>query len=110
MQKMIIVFQGLFELVGLSAFLLGYFIGIEWLMIFGGIMVVLDDVIEIFMGILNPIFPVILAIFLAIIFSPWYIGIFWASTVFKILGIPTDLIKIFTPQKIIEKYGKKRFW
>lgn len=106
MKKMIIVFQGLFELVGLSAFLLGYFIGIEWLIILGGIMVVLDDVIEIFMGILNPIFPIILAIILAIIFSPWYIGIFWASSVFKIIGIPTYLIKIFTPQKIINKIIK----
>jgi hypothetical protein len=44
--------QGLFELVGLGGFLVGYFADIWWLMMLGGCLVVLDDVIEIGMGIL----------------------------------------------------------
>ena len=103
MSTIIIIFQGLFELVGLGSFLAGYFIGLKWLMLIGGVLVVLDDVIEIFMGILNPLFPVILAITLAIIFNPWYVGVFWASAAFKVLGIPTSFIKIFAPQKIMKK-------
>ncbi len=99
----IVVFQGLFELIGLGSFLFGYFADLNLLMIIGGILVVLDDVIEILMGVLNPLFPIILAIALVIIFSPWYVGIFWATASFKVLGIPTSLIKIFQPQRIIKK-------
>lgn len=106
MPTVVIIFQGLFELIGLGSFIVGYFIGLKWLMLFGGILVVLDDVIEIFMGILNPLFPAILAIVLAIIVTPWYVGVFWASAAFKVLGIPTSFIKIFAPQKIKEKASR----
>jgi hypothetical protein len=99
----IVFVQGLFELLGLSAFFIGYFTNIWWLMMLGGCLVVLDDVIEIAMGILNPLFPVILAIILAIILTPWYVGIFWASAAFKVLGIPTSLRKIFTPRLFVEQ-------
>jgi len=106
MPIVIIIFQGLFEIIGLCTFLFGYFGELKWLMIIGGILVVLDDVIEIFMGILNPLFPVIFAIALAIILTPWYVGVFWASASFKVLGIPTSFIKIFAPQKIMEKASR----
>jgi hypothetical protein len=106
MPTAIIIFQGLFELIGLSNFFIGYFVDLRWLMVIGGIIVVLDDVIEIFMGILNPLFPVILAIILAILFTPWYVGVFWASAVFKVLGIPTSIMKIFAPQKIMRKVSR----
>jgi hypothetical protein len=105
---LVLVFQGLFELTGLFAFLMGYFAGITSLMLFGGILVVLDDVIEIFMGILNPLFPVLLAIVLAIVFTPWYVGVFWASTAFKVLGIPGSFRKIFAPYKLIEEVEHQR--
>lgn len=103
MQKLVIVVQGLFELIGLGAFLTGFFLEIGWLMVTGGILIVLDDVIEIATGILNPMFPVVLAVVLAIIVTPWYVGIFWASSGFKVLNIPTALIKVITPKKILEK-------
>lgn len=63
-------------------------------------MVVLDDVIEIAMGVLNPLFPVGFAVILAFAISPWYMGIFWASVVFKVLGIPQALIKVFMPGRV----------
>jgi len=94
----IVFIQGLFELIGLGGFLLGYFADTWWLMVVGGCLVVLDDVIEISMGILNPLFPVFLAIILAVLLSPWYVGVFWASAAFKVLGIPTSLKKVFTPR------------
>lgn len=97
----VLVIQGLFEILGLSGFLVGYFADIKWLLITGGLLVVLDDVIEIAMGILNPVFPVILAIVLAFVFSPWYVGIFWASSAFKVLNIPSSLMKIFTPMRTL---------
>jgi len=95
----IVFIQGLFELVGLGGFLVGYFSDIWWLMMVGGCLVVLDDVIEIGMGILNPLFPVLLAIVLAFFLTPWYVGVFWASAAFKVLGTPISLRKVFTPRR-----------
>jgi len=89
--------QGLVELVGLGSFLIGYFGGIWWLRVLGGCLVVLDDIMEISMGVLNPLFPIALAILLAIVLSPWYVGVF--SAAFKVLGIPTSLKKVFTPKQ-----------
>lgn len=67
----IVFIQGLFELVGLCSFFVGYFADIWWLMIVGGCLVILDDVIEISMGILNPLFPVIFATFDGIKVGEW---------------------------------------
>ena len=99
----IIFIQGIFEIVGFGGFVTGYFTDMAWLMILGGCLVVLDDIIEIGMGVLKPLFPVLLAIGLAIVFTPWYVGIFWASAAFKVLGIPASLSKIFTPRKFFAK-------
>ena len=99
----IILIQGIFEIVGLSGFVTGYFMNMRWLIILGGCLVVLDDIIEIGMGVLKPLFPILLAIVLAIVFSPWYVGIFWASAAFKVLGIPASFLKIFTPRRFIAK-------
>lgn len=91
-------FQGLFELVGLGSFLGGYFGEIWWLMVFGGVLAVLDDVIQIGMGVLSPGFPVLLAIVLASVFTPWYVGVFWASGGFKVFNIPIIFRQVFTPR------------
>lgn len=103
MQLAVIFLQGLFDLVGLGGFLGGYFAKIWWLMVLGGCLVVLDDIIEMGLGILNPLFPIVLAVFLASLLSPWYVGVFWASAAFKVLGIPTSLRKVFTPRRMLEK-------
>ncbi len=96
----VIVIQGLFEVTGLFGFIFGFFFDISWLMIISGILLVLDDIIEIALKTLNPVFPILLAIALAIIISPWYVGVFWASAVFKIIGVPTSLKKIISPKKL----------
>ena len=100
MGTVVVFVQGLFELVGLASFLIGYLGDIWWLMVVGGCLVVLDDIIEVSMGILNPLFPILLASILAIVFTPWYMGVFWASAAFKVLGIPTALKKVLTPKQL----------
>ncbi len=95
--------QGAFELLGLTGFLIGYFMDIGWLMILGGVLIVADDVVEVFQGILNPLFPVVFAVALAFWFTPWWVGVFWASAGWKVLGVPTALRKIFTPRRHIAK-------
>lgn len=107
MPKIIIVTQGLVELLGLGAFLAGYFADIWWLMMAGGILVVLDDILEMAMGILNPLFPLLLAVALAVVLAPWYVGVFWASAAFKVLGIPTSLLKVAAPEKVLARVKKQ---
>lgn len=103
MQVAVILIQGFFELIGLGAFLAGFFLDVGWLMATGGVLVVLDDVITVGMGVLKPLFPVLLAVVLAIIFTPWYVGVFWASAAFKVLDIPNSLRKLIAPRKFLAK-------
>lgn len=100
MPVVVVFVQGLFEIVGIGSFLSGFFAHIYWLMVLGGCLVVIDDITQVAMGILNPLFPSLLALILAVIISPLYVGVFWASASFKILGIPTSLRKLFTPKRI----------
>ena len=101
MPTAVCVIQGLVELLGLSAFLAGFFLNIGSLMILGGGLVVLDDIVEMVLGVLNPLFPVVLAGVLAVVFTPWYVGVFWASAAFKVLGVPTAFVKIFSPGRFV---------
>ena len=103
MRITVIVLQGSLELFGLLGFLTGFFSDVWWLVIAGGCLVVVDDVIEIGLGILNPTVPVLLAIFLAVVMTPWYLGVFWASAVFKILNVPAALMKMFAPRAFARK-------
>ena len=103
----ITVVQGLFELAGLFGFLTGFFLDVGWLVIAGGCLIVLDDLIEIGMGVLKPLFPVLLAIVLAVLLTPWYLGVFWASAAFKVLNVPASLMKVFTPRAFRAKATTK---
>jgi hypothetical protein len=107
MAAAVVFAQGLLELSGLAGFLIGYFGGVWWLMVLGGCLIVLDDIIEILMGILNPLFPIALVIVLAIFLNPWYVGVFWASAAFKVLGIPTALRKLFTPKRFTARASQR---
>lgn len=62
---------------------------------------VVDDILEVYVGVLNPLFPIILAVLLASIISPWYVGIFWSQAVFHVLGIPTAIRKITKGSEIL---------
>lgn len=69
-------------------FLIGAFGNSMWLIIFCGCLIVIYDILDILSGELKPLFPISLAIVLALIFKPWYIGVFWASAIWHILSIP----------------------
>ena len=108
MHKLILVLQGLVETIGTIGFLFGLF-DIPWLMITGGVLVVLDDAVEIATGVLNPLFPIILAVSLSLVLTPWYTGIFWASAAFKVIGLPMALKKIFVPGQLIARIQEDPF-
>jgi hypothetical protein len=100
-----VVFRAIAELVGLIGFLVGYFLHVKWLTIGGGLLIVFDDLMQMLVGALKPLFPLILAVVLALILSPWYVGIFWASAAFKILDIPTLIVSIFNPSKVVTEHA-----
>jgi hypothetical protein len=98
----ILIAQGLLELFGIGGFLVGYFSDTWWIMVAGGLVMVLDDIFQMQIGILNPFLPVVFAIVLAIIIDPWYVGIFWSLVCFKFLDIPSAVVKVFMPHKAAE--------
>jgi hypothetical protein len=100
MHLAVVVIQGLLELGGLGAFVGGYFSHSWWLLVVGGCLIILDDVVEIALGILNPLFPIVLAVILGIAMTPWYVGVFWGTAAFKVLGVPTALRKVLTPKRM----------
>lgn len=99
MSATVIVLQGLFELIGLAGFLSGYFLDMQRLMIAGGFLIIFDDIMQVSMGMLRPLYPVLLAVVLAIAFSEWYVGVLWAAAAFRIPGIPISLMRIYRPGK-----------
>ena len=99
--------QGLLELLGIGGFLVGYSTNIWWIMIAGGSVMVLDDIYQISVGILNPLFPIALAGVLAMLIDPWYVGIFWSLACLKLLDIPGALVKILAPHKAAERVFKQ---
>ena len=101
--KFVVVGQGAFELAGLGAFLAGFFFDLGWVMVLGGVAIIVDDLVEMAMGVLNPLFPVILAVVLAVLVTPWYVGVFWSSAAFKVFGIPGSLTKVFSPSVVVER-------
>lgn len=94
-----IMLLGCWELFASAGFAAGYFFDIKWLLIIGGLLIVLDDIREIASGILDPWVPLALAVVLALVFSPWYAGVFWASAVFKLLNVPAYRRNMFTPRR-----------
>jgi len=95
--------KGFVELGGIILFIFGHIQGIVWAAMVGGVLLVITDILDIMMGILNPIFPIILAIILGSCLHPWYIGVFWASAAINMFNIPTNFIRIFNPKMIIDK-------
>lgn len=100
MGAVIVVLASLFELIGISGFLFGYFAGIKLVMLVGGCMLVFDHIYEMGVGILKPLFPILLAIPFVILMTPWYVGVFWSIAVLKVFNIPGSIMKIFMAKRI----------
>lgn len=88
-------------LIALFSFLVGFFGGIRWLAIVGGAGMVLYDVIGIWMGLLKPVAPAILALIgipvLSLLGYRWYYGVFWSSALFGLMDIPYHITWILHP-------------
>ena len=91
-----------------AAFFAGFFFDIRWFAIGGGIVMVAEDLYEIHEGTLKHQFPALLALILAWLIDPWYMGVFWASAMFHVLNIPGDLLVLFTSRKKMETAKKIR--
>lgn len=95
-------FLAAYNVVSLIAFVVGYFAHIHWLLILGGTLLVLDDIMEMITGMLNPLFPIIAAIIVAILFQPWYIGVFWSIVPFKIVSLPRSIKALISTDSLLE--------
>jgi hypothetical protein len=103
----IMIVQGLVELLGVGGFVVWYLTDMWWVMVVGGLVMVLDDICDVSLGTLNPLFPVVFAIVLAMIIDPWYVGVFWSLACFKFLDMPGALAKIFVPHRARERVLKQ---
>lgn len=98
-KKKMILFKCLLLLILVSLFLISFFMKITWLMILSGILIVIYDIFDILTGLLHPLLPIILAIVLVVLINPWYIGLFWASAIWHILGLPWYVKDLITTLK-----------
>ena len=94
-KKRIVIFKCLYMILSIVAFLIGFFQHIFWLAIVGGCLIVLYDILDMLAGLLNPAFPIVFAVILAVIIKPWYIGIFWASAIWHIISLPWYMRDLF---------------
>lgn len=93
-------------------FLVGIFLRIEPIWFFSGIVLIINDLLAILVGELNPIFPIFSAIIAAIFINPWYLGVFWASEIFSVLSVPTSFLLIFSKKarQADEENHEKERW
>lgn len=87
------------ELLSLLLFIFAFFSSISWLAILTGLFLIIDDILGMLNGQLNPLFPIAFAILLAFIIHPWYMGVFWSVAAFKLLNVPKDISVILRPEK-----------
>ena len=58
--KLITISWGLLEILGVGLFVGGFFAQISALVLIGGLLLVLQDAVQIYLGSLNPLFPIVL--------------------------------------------------
>ena len=103
MAKFIIAFQIILNLSGVGFFMYGWYFNNLVILIIGGTILILDDVLTVYSGAMNIIGPTIAWIIVAIFISPWWYSLFWSSLIFNILGVPGSIIKIFTFKQRVQR-------
>ena len=98
---------GLLQLLGLGAFLYGFFFGNKILVFLGAGIMLFEEFIGITEGAIRPgpffFFAVIGAIVAPLIGLPWYLGIFWVEAIGGIIDFSTNIRKIFNPEWFARK-------
>lgn len=110
-RQMVLRLQGAFELAAVVLFFTGYFGGVPWLMILGGLLLVADNLMTIGLGLANPLLPLGLATLLALVMRPWYVGVFFGCSAFTLLGLPNSARKLWDPKRVLadaERVDAKR--
>lgn len=97
----IFCFKSLLNLVALCLFLVGNIYSNTILIIIGGSGMILFSFI-LYHKFLNPLIAIILGVFLALIMSPWYLGVFWAVSIYIMFQIITLLHNLFTKPNFLK--------
>ncbi len=105
-QRIVLRIQGFFEISSLLLFFTGYYTEILWLMFLGAAMLVIDNLMTIMFRLINPVYPLLLAVVLSLFFTPWYIGVFMACAIFTLLGIHNSFMKIWDPDGVLKRAEK----
>ncbi len=87
--------KSFFNLIALCLFLVGNIYSNTTLIIIGGWGMIVFSFI-LYHRFLNPLIAIILGIFLALILSPWYLGVFWGVSIYLIFQTVTLLHDLFT--------------
>lgn len=102
MENKVIRIQGVLELSGPILFFAGILAEETSLIIAGGILMFILDILTTFLGVLNPFVIIIFGVFLGFIIDPWWYGVFWVFCIFFIINIPNAIRKIKSGSKILE--------
>ena len=103
MEKYIIGFQILMNLSGVGLFLYGWFFGNFTVMVVGGVIMIVDDIMTVFSGAMNIVGPAIAWAVASFFISPLWYSLFWATLVFNIMNVPGSIKKIFTFKQYIQQ-------
>ncbi|TJY36275.1 hypothetical protein [Pontimicrobium aquaticum] len=91
----IFCFKSFLNAIALSTFLIGNIHSNQNLIIIGGLAMILFSLL-LYWRFLNPLIAIVLGVFLTLVMSPWYLGVFWATSIYFIFQIVTLLHNLFT--------------
>lgn len=87
--------------IALCVFLIGNYHSNTIFIIIGGASMIIVSFI-LYRQFLNPLIAIVLGIFLTIVISPWYFGVFWAVSIFIMFQIITLLHNLFTKPNFLK--------
>lgn len=91
----IICFKSLLNIIAFGVFLTGNIYSKTNLILIGGCGMILFSFV-LYHKLSNPLIAIVLALFLTFIFSPWYLGVFWAVSIYIMFQTITLLHNLFT--------------
>ena len=93
--------KNVLNLVTLCLFLVGNIYSNTNLTIIGGSGMILFSFV-LYHKFLNPLIAIVLGVVLAVLLTPWYLGVFWAVSIYLIFQIITLLHNLFTKPNFLK--------